>query len=62
MRGIRVSTRSGRSLDICTKCYEKEDEEISLALKYSLVTKPIVTIIKQCQMCEDTDEAIRGRE
>ena len=52
MRGIKVTTKSGNSIVCtCTKCYEKEMDEIELAIEYNLIQKPIVTDIERCEVC-----------
>lgn len=61
MRGIRVVTRSKKeTVDMCIKCYEKENEEIELALEFKLIQKPVVVNnIDKCQMCEEISEPSR---
>lgn len=58
MRGISITTRSNkRTINMCAQCYKKENEEVELALEFNLITKPVVTKIQKCQMCEDENDA-----
>lgn len=51
MRGIQIKTRSGkRTICMCHKCYERENDEIELALEFGLIVKPIVTDIEYCEL------------
>jgi hypothetical protein len=55
MRGIKVVSRSGnRTICMCTKCYEREIDEVELAIEYDLIQKPTVNDIGQCEMhCQE---------
>ncbi|MHA2280041.1 MAG: hypothetical protein ACXAC5_04085 [Promethearchaeota archaeon] len=56
MRGIRVTTRSGRrTVNMCPKCYEMETDGVELAIELDLIQKPVVVNdINQCEMhCQE---------
>ena len=58
MRGIKVTTRtSGRTFCMCQKCYEKDIDEIELAIEFDLIHKPVVVNIDQCEVhCQEKKE------
>jgi len=57
MRGIKITTKSSkRTIHMCHKCYEKETDEITLAIEYSLIQRPTVTDVGQCEMhCQEIE-------